>query len=1032
MDVEEYICEFGCKEGACLKEQVTQNCEDEDGLNYYIKGNARQNSLMDFLSDECHIPSKDEFIADCRDNDCSIFEYYCKDNLLEAEEFHCEYGCKDGACILSIIERISKIKNKQDKEITGNLKIVIEKREGDKWNLITKLYDNAITLKSQETKSLADLPLDEYYAKEEGEYRVNTEFKDIKVGDKAVSDVFNAEKNFKVSGRVMANRQVSQKPIIELIPEQNYLKENDKIIFASGETEKKVKIKFKITDDKPIPPVKEGFSIGAYIIYDLSNSGNLIQNPKPLDCPYVQDSGNKEIICEDEFVLKNNVGPKLRLSLFAQDSDNNKVEKRVEFEVEKDVINQPTLSLKLVTPEVSLNREFFYVELYLEGMPQESQCFQIINIPMLIDNEYVKVAWAFGGDDITSLYYSQTSNTLQVKRPNLKVITNGKLAQIKFKAKKTGNTQIKLGKEISPSSSGKCTLSKEFLLKNHLDINIVEHKFDKKIINLMVAGITPKDITPPDYASKDYFNQLVFGQKDLLDSKDNNRYSVRNFYDFSSYGDISIEGEFIKGKNIDWIILPNDLNYYINHKSKWGFPDGDDEMLRDFVTIMDSEIDFSQFDRDKNGHVDQIILFVPPLVSRQLNTRGGNYASYYTMPLLEYPPPLNPSIFDGVNIDNTLLIEIPELITNDKYKDNNVGIMYHTLIHELAHQLPIGWYGRQFDIAKNIGDLYHGEINLYGSHVDLMAGEVGFSGYTKYKVKLLDSEEILEIPWGDTKEIRLYKTEEEPPYTNNLKLIKIIPDNKNPDRYYLIEWRNKLPFTNPNRYNFDKSLDYEGLFIYKADDSKDRGFENEESWIDTDVNPVWMINSDNPNPYMGYKYDIRKCDEIKCPNHIPKPFSISIGKPIYESKEEGIKIGILNEASDKSYVDLKISFDDSVTYRDLIPKIVFVRPSVGTTYNQESGIHENAKADKVVKVRFSEAMDEQTLKNTFKFVKIVDDKEEKVNGELSFALWELWYNLEMPLEPNTLYKVILTKEAKDSAGNSLEEDFVYVFKTRSQ
>lgn len=77
-------CEFGCKEGQCIKE--APKCIDSDGgKNLFVKGETRYRNTEVARSDSC----KSEEILE---------EVSCDGDSMQWEAIKCDYGCKFGAC----------------------------------------------------------------------------------------------------------------------------------------------------------------------------------------------------------------------------------------------------------------------------------------------------------------------------------------------------------------------------------------------------------------------------------------------------------------------------------------------------------------------------------------------------------------------------------------------------------------------------------------------------------------------------------------------------------------------------------------------------------------------------------------------------------------------------------------------------------------------------------------------------------------------------------------------------------------------
>jgi len=80
-----------CHDGSCMPEEVLQEvveekCKDSDeGMNYFIKGiiNIGEHNVGE---DYC-------------ENDLSLIEYFCGNNVISSIPYSCQNGCEDGACI---------------------------------------------------------------------------------------------------------------------------------------------------------------------------------------------------------------------------------------------------------------------------------------------------------------------------------------------------------------------------------------------------------------------------------------------------------------------------------------------------------------------------------------------------------------------------------------------------------------------------------------------------------------------------------------------------------------------------------------------------------------------------------------------------------------------------------------------------------------------------------------------------------------------------------------------------------------------
>ncbi|MFC1800315.1 immune inhibitor A domain-containing protein [Candidatus Eisenbacteria bacterium] len=71
-------------------------------------------------------------------------------------------------------------------------------------------------------------------------------------------------------------------------------------------------------------------------------------------------------------------------------------------------------------------------------------------------------------------------------------------------------------------------------------------------------------------------------------------WSMRNYYDWSSYGELDVAGEVY-----GWFILPEMHSYYSNNRKGMGpYPRNAQKMVEDAVDAADETVDFSRFDND--------------------------------------------------------------------------------------------------------------------------------------------------------------------------------------------------------------------------------------------------------------------------------------------------------------------------------------------------------------------------------------------------------------------------------------------------
>ncbi|MBI5391661.1 hypothetical protein HZB00_01530 [Candidatus Woesearchaeota archaeon] len=96
-NTERHFCEGGCKDGACqpfIKSEKGTCIDIGGGINYFKKGELLFYPKQDF---SLHPRIEPEY---CEDNTTLVEKYCTKEGEIGSQNYQCESGCKDGACIL--------------------------------------------------------------------------------------------------------------------------------------------------------------------------------------------------------------------------------------------------------------------------------------------------------------------------------------------------------------------------------------------------------------------------------------------------------------------------------------------------------------------------------------------------------------------------------------------------------------------------------------------------------------------------------------------------------------------------------------------------------------------------------------------------------------------------------------------------------------------------------------------------------------------------------------------------------------------
>ena len=309
--------------------------------------------------------------------------------------------------------------------------------------------------------------------------------------------------------------------------------------------------------------------------------------------------------------------------------------------------------------------------------------------------------------------------------------------------------------------------------------------------------------------------------------------SLKTYYREVSYGQMDVQPGPIGGvvpKGNQWVRALNPMSYYgegqINVKRS-------QELVREACAAVDSMVDFSAYDRDKNGVVDHVFVI----------HAGDDQAS--TLEMDDIWSILTPSInseFDGVLVSTAVLVgEEPSFDTP------HLGIYFHEFFHDFGAP---DVYGGQF-----VGPLDHkwGLMGQFGPYQGEIVNGIGnglqpshISGYLKWDIDARP--ENGRLGWIRPVEIKENVSNlsipsfELPPREN--KLFKIdIPGKINEfgesTEFFLIENRQR-----ESGALFDTRLPESGILIWHIDETKVRG----PKVIDA-ASQIWLEDPNDPKHF---------------------------------------------------------------------------------------------------------------------------------------------------------------------------------------
>lgn len=360
------------------------------------------------------------------------------------------------------------------------------------------------------------------------------------------------------------------------------------------------------------------------------------------------------------------------------------------------------------------------------------------------------------GDLVPStLVYGRPDKNLNMQRAAMKIAPNATFSQAQIEEAVSRMPQSTQSSAIFPSE-GKCNLL--MILVNFADTEITIPKEDiEKMMN-----------------EENYKNIGSF--RDFMLEASNNKLDITTTV-------------------TDWIQIRGDHDdYYYNQNGSTNVSD----LIMDALLDADESVDFSQFDNNKDGYVDGIMILHQGYGQESSGSKNDIWSHSFT--LQNWGIPVANRTFDGVRV-NAYTIE-PELIT-DQY-----GKQYETTIgvfcHEFTHNLGAPDY---YDADGNSNGYYDGTGKW-----DLMA-EGSWNGVYGDHPAMINAFERIRLGWLP-KPIVLEEDQEieAMPCITNSQLTYRINTEDDYD-YFLLENRQQ------SISKFDSGLLSSGLVIYHINEN---------------------------------------------------------------------------------------------------------------------------------------------------------------------------------------------------------------------
>ncbi|HDS08738.1 MAG TPA: M6 family metalloprotease domain-containing protein, partial [Firmicutes bacterium] len=264
-----------------------------------------------------------------------------------------------------------------------------------------------------------------------------------------------------------------------------------------------------------------------------------------------------------------------------------------------------------------------------------------------------------------------------------------------------------------------------------------------------------------------YYNTFFFSEN-VVSTK-----SVREYYQEVSNNLFDLTGS-IAG----WYMMPQNYSYYTNGEYGFGqYPNNAQKLVEDAIAAADPDVDFSQFDNNKDGYVDA--LFV--IHAGPEGAGGGGWAIW------SHAWAIAPKYYDGVYVTGYSM----------EPETGKIGVYCHEFGHVLG--LP-DLYDYGYDSA-GVGKFCLMAIGSYGGDVNHPETPVFMNPWCRYTLGWLEPTNVTEnliaeeIIWGAPSQ----------------DVYRVWTKGTVGPEYFLVENRRRST-------SFDKYLPTDGILIYHIDE----------------------------------------------------------------------------------------------------------------------------------------------------------------------------------------------------------------------
>ncbi|MFQ6032386.1 MAG: M6 family metalloprotease domain-containing protein, partial [Candidatus Zixiibacteriota bacterium] len=285
-----------------------------------------------------------------------------------------------------------------------------------------------------------------------------------------------------------------------------------------------------------------------------------------------------------------------------------------------------------------------------------------------------------------------------------------------------------------------------------------------------------------------FFDTLVF---------ENQQGCVRHYYREISYGALDIVTVDLPSTT-GWHTAPQIYSYYVNGENGLGsYPQNSQKLVEDLVDLVDSDVDFSEYDNDSDGYVDALIVVHAGPGAELTGSPDDIWSHKWAV---SWSWSLN--LKDGVRIW--------EYTMQPEYWQTPYDMTCGVFCHELGH-------------IFGLPDLYDTDYSSCGIGRWSIMAMGGWNGYLGNSPAHPDAWCMARLGYVTPNTVTTNATGVQIPAIKNSPTIYQLWSGGLPaNEYFLVENRQKI--------GYDSQLPHHGLLIWHVDDSISDYGANDDEW----------------------------------------------------------------------------------------------------------------------------------------------------------------------------------------------------------